>query len=214
MVAEAGEGPADETGGARRLEQLWGGSFGDEYVDRNMGAYASRSGFWAETVRRTGCRSVLEVGCNVGGNLRHIARHIDPGQVYGVDVNRHSLDLIHEYVPDAQVLVASARDLPFRDRWFDLTFTVGVLIHQPAETLDQVIRELVRCSSRYVLAVEIFAETETEIVHRGVERGLFKRDYGAQFLAAVPSLTMVDNGFLARDAGFDDLHWWLFEVAA
>ena len=34
-----------------------------------------------------------------------------------------------------------ARDLPFRDDFFDLTFTCGVLIHQPKESLREVMAE-------------------------------------------------------------------------
>lgn len=196
---------------AVRLEQLWSGQFGDAWSDRNIGAYDTRGPFWDALLTRLAPRRVLEVGCNVGGNLRHIAPHLEPASAYGVDVNRHSLGLIRDLVPDANVLVAPARELPFRDAFFDLTFTVGVLIHHPDEALVPAMRELARCSAQWVLVVEIFAETETEIVHRGVERAIFKRDYGALFLDAVPEAALADSGFLGRDEGFDDLTWWLFQ---
>jgi pseudaminic acid biosynthesis-associated methylase len=202
--------PADPAE-ARRLEQIWSGAFGDEWSDRNIDAYDARKPFWDAMMQRLSPRRVLDVGCNVGGNLRWIAPFVGAGDAYGVDINRHSLELIHEFVPDANVLVASARDLPFRDGWFDLVFTVGVLIHHPEDALRQAMSEMARCSSRYVLCVEMFADEVTEVTHRGIEHGLFKRDYGRIFIDAVPELTVIDSGFLSVDEGFDSLNWWLFE---
>ena len=36
----------DENAEAQRLESLWSGDFGDQYVDRNLGAYDLRAPFW------------------------------------------------------------------------------------------------------------------------------------------------------------------------
>ena len=58
---------------AERLEQLWGGDFGDDYVDRNLEAYATRGEFWNPLMAELAPAGVLEVGCNVGGNLGWIA---------------------------------------------------------------------------------------------------------------------------------------------
>ncbi len=205
-MADHGE-PAE----AQRLENLWSGEFGDEYVDRNLGAYDLRAPFWASIIERTAPSRVLEVGCNVGGNLRFIAPSVEPAHAYGIDINRKALSLIHEFVPDANVLVESARELPFRDGWFDLVFTMGVLIHQPDDSLRDVLSEMGRVSSRYVLCGEYFAEETTEVPYRGVEGALFRRDYGAAFVEAVPGLTVVDTGHLSAEEGFDDITWWLFE---
>jgi pseudaminic acid biosynthesis-associated methylase len=196
---------------ADRLEDLWRGQYGDEWSDRNIDMYDSRQPVWDSFMERLAPRRVLEVGCNVGGNLRWIVPHLEPGAAYGVDVNRHALELIHGFVPDANVLVASARDLPFRDGLFDLVFTVGVLIHHPDGALEAAIRELVRCSSRWVLVIEMFAEQDTEIPHRGIRNAILKRDYGHLLEQTAPELTRVDEGYLSVDEGFDSLNWWLFE---
>ncbi len=39
-------GDVTKPGEASRLEALWGGQFGDEYVDRNRSAPDRREGFW------------------------------------------------------------------------------------------------------------------------------------------------------------------------
>jgi hypothetical protein len=62
---------------------------------------------------------------------------------------------------------ASAAELPFVDHCFDLVFTMGVLIHQPDESLGRVMSEVVRCSARLVLCAEYYAPEPTEVPYRG-----------------------------------------------
>ena len=71
--------------------------------------------------------------------------------------------------------------------------------------------EIVRCSRRYVLCGEYFAEETTEVPYRGQDGALFKRDYGALYQELFPELALVEQGFLGRDEGWDDVTWWLFE---
>ena len=196
---------------AVRLEELWSGEFGDAYVERNRDAGEQRGEFWDQILAATQPRRILEVGCNVGANLRPIARRLAPHRVYGVDVNRKALAEVRHRLPGVNAVYSPARELPFRDRFFDLSFTAGVLIHQPEATLPRVMTELVRCSGRYVLSCEYHAATTTEISYRGEEGALFKRDYAALFQQLFPELRLVDQGFLARGQGWDDVTWWLFE---
>lgn len=194
-----------------RLEQLWAGSFGDDYVDRNVGSYDVRAAFWQTIAGATRCASVLEIGCNVGGNLRWLAPLLPEGGTCGVDINRKALSAVHAAYPAIDAVWSPARDLPFRDRRFDLVFTMGVLIHQPDSTLPIVMHEMVRCTRRWVLCGEYYAPTQEEVSYRGHEGALFRRDYGALFTELFPELTLHSQGFLGQDEGWDDVTWWLFE---
>jgi pseudaminic acid biosynthesis-associated methylase len=196
---------------ARRLEQLWSEEFGDAYVDRNRAAGESRAPFWQTILAEFPVQRVLEVGCNVGANLRWVAATIPPQNVYGIDINLKSLDDLHRTLPGVNALWSPARELPFRDRWFDLVFTIGVLIHQPESTLPLVMAEVVRCSRRYVLCGEYYAEQTTEVPYRGQEGALFKRDYGRLYQELFPELTLRKQGFLGRAEGWDDVTYWVFE---
>lgn len=198
----------DET---RRLEDLWAGSFGNDYTDRNREAGKRRNQFWNSLLTEFPARRVLEVGCNVGANLQYIAGIVAPEGVYGVDINRKALNELRANLPDINALWCPARELPFRCNWFDLVLTVGVLIHQPESTLPRAMTEVVRCSRRYILCAEYYAEQTTEIRYRGEERALFKRDYGAIYLQMFPELFLKKQGFLSRDEGWDDVTYWLFE---
>lgn len=194
---------------AARLEQLWSGDFGDEYVERNIGAYDHRAEFWKELLTKNRCDRVLEVGCNVGGNLRWVAQHTPTTGVHGVDINEKALAYLRREFPSINAQWSSARLLPYRDEWFDLVFTMGVLIHQPDSTLPLVMSEMVRTSRRWVLAGEYFSSRTEEVPYRGQEGALFKRDYGALFTDLFLELELVEKGVLDRAKGWDDVTWWL-----
>lgn len=202
---------ADATSEATRLERLWAGSFGDAYVERNQMAAQQRLPFWRGILSEFPARRILEVGCNMGGNLAPIAQIVDPTCTFGIDVNQKALDLLRANVPGVNAVRGAARELPFRDRWFDMTFTMGVLIHQSPEALPVVMSEVVRCSSRFVLCGEYYAEQPTVVSYRGEERALFKRDFGSLYRELFPDLQLRRRGRLTRDEGWDDVTYWVFE---
>ena len=102
---------------------------------RNAAAGEGRRPFWEARTTQFGFASALEVGCNVGGNLRWLAELLGPENVAGVDVNEQALEILRERCPGVDVRLAPARELPFEDGAFDLVFTTGVLIHQPPAEL-------------------------------------------------------------------------------
>jgi pseudaminic acid biosynthesis-associated methylase len=195
----------------QRLEELWAGPFGDAYIERNLDAHANRQSFWSELVQTHEVTSALEVGCNVGGNLLPLAGALGIEHVAGVDVNDKALSLLRERLPGINAQRAAASRLPFPDRAFDLAFTMGVLIHQPDESLGQVMDEVVRCSSRLVFCCEYYAEEAAEVPYRGEQGALFKRDYGRLYRERFPTLSPVDEGSVGPEGGWDVANWWLFE---
>lgn len=202
---------ADTKSNAKRLEKLWSGEFGDAYVDRNAAAGNPRGPFWKKLLADYPTKRVLEVGCNLGANLRWLAEALPVGEVYGIDINQKAIIQVHGEFPGVNALVGPARELPFRDRWFDLAFTMGVLIHQPPETLPLVMSEIVRCSRRFVLCGEYFSQELTEVAYRGQTGALYKRDFGGLYQQLFPDLMLRTSGFLSRAEGWDDVTYWLFE---
>lgn len=195
----------------RRLESLWTTEFGDDYVDRNRAAGDKRGAFWNELLLDMKVRNVLEVGCNMGANLRWVADHVPQQDIWGIDVNQKALRELRNSMPDINAFWTAARELPFRDGLFDLVFTMGVLIHQPERSLPLVMSEIVRCSRRYVLCGEYFSEQTTEVAYRGQTGALFKRDYGRIYEELFPQLKLRRKGFLGKPEGWDDVTYWLFE---
>jgi len=202
--------PADES---ERLELLWRGEFGNAYVDRNRNVGTERKAFWKSILASILVERVLEVGCNVGGNLRWIAQLVSPGGAFGIDVNAKALTRLAASEPRVGAVRARARELPFRDREFDLTFTMGVLIHVPPDDLPRVMAEILRCSRRYILCGEYHAVEPTEVRYRGRSRALFKRDFGTLYESLFPEIRLRKRGFLSRAEGWDDVTYWVFERA-
>jgi pseudaminic acid biosynthesis-associated methylase len=200
-----------EAAEARRLEGLWASEFGDAYIARNPVLHELRAPFWASLIGDHDIASVLEVGCGQGGNLMRILPLLDPTRIWGVDVNPNAVELARRNTPGANIVLNAARALPFPDRFVDLVFTVTVLIHQPDETLPQVMDEIVRCADRFVLWCEYYASSTEEVPYHGEPGTLFKRDFAALYAGRFPELTVVDEGYLAQDEGFDRSHWQLLE---
>jgi pseudaminic acid biosynthesis-associated methylase len=196
-------------GEADRLERLWAGEFGIRYADRNPVLDRRRAAFWHGLVERHGIRSVLEVGCGQGANLAPLVERLEPSDVWGIDLNEVAIARARSNAPGANIVRSRARVLPFRDRLVDLAFTMGVLIHQPEETLAEVISEIVRCARSYVLWGEYHAPATEEVPYHGETGALFRRDYGAIYARLHPELEVVDEGFLDTEAGFDRVSWQL-----
>jgi pseudaminic acid biosynthesis-associated methylase len=199
---------------AARLEQLWAGEFGVDYADRNRTLDERRGIFWDRLLDAYPIQSVLEVGCGQGANLRPIARRLRPSDVWGVDLGVIALERARENAPGVNVVLAQARQLPFRDRFVDLAFTCGVLIHQPEETLAQVVDEVVRCSARYVLWIEYYAPRTEVVPYHGETGALFRRDYGRIYAELHPELRLVEGGYGEWEIGFDRATWQLLERVA
>ena len=196
---------------ATRLERLWAGEFGAAYADRNPVDVDRRAPFWVGLLERHQIRSVLEVGCGQGANLAPIARRLDPDDVWGVDVSPLAIGRARVNAPGVNVVLSRARQLPFRDGFVDLTFTVGALIHQPDESLGSVIDEIVRCSARFVLWAEYHAPRTEEVPYHDQPGSLFRRDFASIYATRHPELAVVESGFLDQSAGFDRLTWQLLE---
>jgi SAM-dependent methyltransferase len=127
-----------------------------------------------------------------------------------VDINEASLAVARREHPELNVGWATARALPFRDGWFDLVYTVAVLMHQPDPVLPLAMHEIVRCSRRWVLCAEYYADEPTELEWRA-PGALIKRDFTREYVERFPDLTLVEEGFLDSEDGFDRVNFAVFE---
>lgn len=211
LVASPPLEPQREKSDAERLEGLWSGDFGNEYVKRNRAAAGGRDRFWRHVVETLSPTSALEVGCNVGGNLYWLAQMLGPENVAGIDVNEQALETVRGDLPGVEVRRSLGQSIPFDDASYDLVYTTGVLIHIPPSDLEGVMREIHRCSARYILCGEYYADEPTEIPYRGETGALFKRDFGGTYEELFPELSLVEKGFLPAGEGtWDDVTYWIF----
>ncbi len=205
------------SGGERQLEE-WRGPFGEDYTARNPVTEESLR----QRTRALACildrlpgaelGSILEVGANIGLNLRALAR-LTGAELYAVEPNARARKMLVKdgVVPAERALEGTAGDLPFADGGFDLVFTAGVLIHIPEAALEAAYREIHRVSRRYILTMEYFSPKAVTVPYHGRDEMLFKRDFGGLWLELFPGLEPVGDGFFwKRTTGLDDVTWWLF----
>lgn len=198
------------------MQQLdvWRGDFGRAYTDRNIEDWNLRLPAFREMLEGLTLPRVLEVGCNRGHNLVALSELLgDSSEVVGVEPNPYAQQLARTFSSKVGVLQGNVFDLPFKDGFFDLAFTAGVLIHIPLADLPRALAEIYRVSRRYVLAMEYFAEEETPIPYQGRTDLLWKRNFFAQYQTQFPDLRLVREGFYGKDRGFDRTTWWLLEKA-
>ncbi len=196
----------------------WKGEFGDDYAARNrateetVGNAARAFGEILSHVEDNPPASILEVGANIGINLRALAGITD-AELFAVEPNASARDRLvaDKVVAPDHLFDAMATKLPLDNGAVDLAFTSGVLIHVPPADLETAYGEIHRVAARYILCIEYFSPTPVKIPYRGHEGLLFKRDFGGMWLDLFPALKPVANGFFwRRTTGLDDINWWLF----
>jgi pseudaminic acid biosynthesis-associated methylase len=199
--------------------EFWLGEFGDAYTDRNPASadqMRARLKLWSEILSHTIAApptSCLEVGANLGGNLRAL-RQLMAARCFAVEPNDKARGiLVRDGVVDAADLRGGlSTKIDFPDRVADLAFTSGVLIHVHPDQLATSLSEIHRCSARWIGCIEYFSDKPEMIPYFGHYERLFKRDFGSLWLDSFPDLRPVACGFAwRRITGLDNLTWWLFE---
>ena len=196
-------------------EQFWAGEFGDAYIERNTGPglLASVTARWAKILAHThGVKSALELGANIGNNMKALHTLLPNATLDGVEINQKAFDILSQ-LPYVTAHHASILEY-VHSTPVDLSFTSGVLIHIDPDELPRVYRSLYESSRRYIMVCEYYNLVPVEIVYRGHTGKLFKRDFAGELLTQYPDLKLIDYGFIYhRDPTFpgDDLNWFVME---
>jgi spore coat polysaccharide biosynthesis protein SpsF len=195
-------------------EELWAGAFGDEYTRRNQDSklLASYLAMWSRILSRTErINTALELGCNVGLNLRALAALLPGVQLQAVEINPGAAR--EARTTGAEVIDGSILEFEPRQSW-DLVLIAGVLIHIDPDRLNEVYDLLHSASSRYICLAEYYSRVPVEVPYRGHRKQLFKRDFAGEILDRYSDVFLVDYGFVYhRDPVFpqDDTTWFLLE---
>jgi len=205
---------------SQRTEQelFWQGQFGDDYVGRNRDERlaASNLSLFSEALSMSGeVGSVLELGANIGMNLRAL-RMLYPGaSLRGLEINPTAAQELRSAIGSENVIEGSILD-DVELGVSDLVLIKGVLIHIAPAQLADVYDVLVRSTRRLILVCEYYNPTPVEVSYRGFQDKLFKRDFAGELIDRHPSLRLVNYGFrYHRDPSFplDDVTWFLLEKA-
>lgn len=182
---------------------FWKGDFGKKYTDRNSHSLEDWNNFYQTTWGYTKLEmnekcfqgipetaKILEVGCNTGMQLRGL-QAMGFEHLYGVEIQHYAVEEAKKYTKNINVIQGSGFDIPFKDGYFDIVGTNGVLIHILPDDLPKIMDEMYRCSGRYIWGFEYYTPEITNINYRGNEGFLWKADYAQLFLDRFPDLKKV-----------------------
>ena len=184
-------------------EETWSGNFGREYTERNTldidqlnGLYlknygVSRESMNFEFIAGLGRNiKVLEVGANSGNQLL-LLQKMGFTELYGIEINEFAVNQAQKRLTGINIIKGSAFDIPFKDKYFDLVYTAGVLIHISSSDVSRAIAEINRCSKKYIWGFEYYSDAITEADYRGNANLLWKGDFAKLFTDQVPKLKLV-----------------------
>lgn len=209
-------------------EKFWAGKDGVHYVLRHLHMdWKTRVENWKDILSELGeVGSVLEMGCNIGDNLRTIESLKPKAKLAGVEINSYAAKQAQSVLPKADIIVDSIADFKSKKKW-DFVFTRGVLIHINPELLPQIYERFDKFAKKYVMIYENYSEKPIEIMGyantakatdgKAETPFVFYRDFAKDFNEAYPHWKQIAQGsFPAPKKGEkvkrdQALVWTLFE---
>lgn len=183
--------------------ERWSGTFGQEYTDRNIFSAQELDDLYQKNygITRTELNTqflagidpaarILEVGSNVGNQLVCLQQggfH----NLYGIELQRYAVEVSKTRTQGINIIEGSAFDIPYKDDYFDLVFTSGVLIHINPSDINRAMSEIYRCAGEYIWGFEYYAPEYTEIIYRGQHNLLWKADFVKLYLELFDDLKLV-----------------------
>lgn len=197
-------------------QNFWVNEYAKDYIKKNT-EFDSERGVegWRKILKSTsGITSVLECGSNIGRNIGFLNQVLPNAKKSLIEISPKAYEFVTNQYKLEKSFNGAIVDSAFESNSFDLTFTIGVLIHiHPDDLLDNM-RKMFEYSNKYIVIGEYFNRTPVMIEYQGQMNKLFKQDFGKLFMKNF-DVELVDYGFLwghiYDDAGFDDITWWVFE---
>jgi pseudaminic acid biosynthesis-associated methylase len=196
-------------------QKTWEGSFGKEYTDRNPQTFEDMDKMYLQHfgIRRSSLNKeflgnmnrnirILEVGANVGMQLSGL-RKMGFENLYGIELQTYAVEIARKKLTNTNLIVGHAFDIPFKDNYFDLVYTSGLLIHISPDNIDTVLGEIYRCTNKYIWGYEYFSENYVAVEsYRGKKNLLWKANFAQLYLDKFSDVEVVQERkikYLAND---------------
>jgi pseudaminic acid biosynthesis-associated methylase len=183
---------------------FWKSKFGEDYTERNTHSMTELDSIYKEQygytrsemnkafIKELGVERTLEVGCNVGNILLNL-QSIGLESLYGIELQHYAVERSKIRCQGINIIQGSAFDIPFKNSYFDLVFTSGVLIHLSPEDIKVAMDEMHRVSNKYIWGFEYYADQYTEIEYQGNENRMWKTNFAQLFLDRYDNLRLVKD---------------------
>lgn len=184
---------------------FWSGEFGKDYTERNFFTEQEWDEYYLKQYGVTKLAMneeflatlpkdarILEVGCNIGMQLRGLQSQ-GFTNLYGIELQAYSVERSKSILKNINIIQGSGFDLPFKDGYFDVVVTNGVLIHIAPADYDKIMSEMYRCSKKFIWGFEYYADKITDINYRGNTGFLWKSNFAQEFIDRFPDLKLVKS---------------------
>ena len=183
-------------------EKFWSSKFGQGYISRNtfdpkgldklynLNFGISRSKLNKNFLGNLKINNILEVGCNIGNQLG-LLQSQGFKNLYGIEIYPEAVELAKTHTKGINIIQGSAFDIPFKDNYFDLVFTAGVLIHINPKDLKKAMDGIYRTSNKYIWGYEYYHPQHVAIDYQGNKNRLWKGDFCQMYLDIFPDLKIV-----------------------
>lgn len=190
-----------------KQEEFWSGDFGKEYSDRNTWTIEEYDNFYKSEWGKTRTEmneefigkypkeiKILEVGCNVGMQLR-LLQKMGYKNLFGVELQEYAVEKAKSLTSNINIIQGSGFDIPFKENYFDIVVTNGVLIHIAPDDYKKIMGEMYRCSKKYIWGFEYYSPKIETLPYRGNEGFLWKTDFSKEFLNLFPQLNEIKREY-------------------
>ena len=69
--------------------------------------------------------------------------------LYGIELQGYAVELSKSRTHNINIIQGSAFDIPFKNEYFDLVFTSGLLIHIHPSNIREAMNEIYRCTKKF-----------------------------------------------------------------
>jgi len=130
--------------------------------------------------------SILELGCNVGRNLKFLWK-AGYRNLTGVDINRSAISMARRFVPRATLVHGTIEDFIKTKERYSLVFTMAVLMHVKNGDIN-LFEKIATMAEDYIITIEseIQKDGKRRIVGRDY-REIFE-DLGFYQVAEIPKI--------------------------
>jgi SAM-dependent methyltransferase len=147
---------------AATLAKAWGYDYWDGDRRINYGGYRYIAGRWTPValgmIQHYGLKpgdKVLDIGCGKGFQLLELTETLPGLRVKGIDISSYAIENAHPKVRN-HIDHGTASNLPYRDKEFELVFSINTLHNLHNRDLDNALREMTRVGKQQYLCVESY----------------------------------------------------------
>ena len=182
--------------------KTWEEQFGEGYLERNVynptelnNFYNTRFGYTKDQLNDDFLKEIpkdakiLEVGTNIGNQLFHLQSQ-GYTNLYGIEIQDRAINYSKHRTDNLNIIKGDALDIPFKDNFFDVVFTHGVLIHISPDNIKKVLQEINRVSNSFIWGLEYYAETYTDLEYHGQKNIMWKTNFAKLYTDTVNNLEL------------------------